>query len=155
MARVKRKATCHVSKRAPAVGRDTAPGYSAAQILLTKRAPNPPLESPSPMYQRAEAKPRHKRFNPLTSFVDCEGSEQDGEDTAEIRDCKTSPEKKFPPGCLWNLAPYIPCIIEEQGAEERWGGGDDQRRVRVRAAGGVCMCETTRGRVYRVRVGLT
>lgn len=35
------------------------------------------------------------------------------------------------------------------------GRREDQRRVRVRAAGGVCMHETTRGRVYRVRVGLT
>lgn len=34
-------------------------------------------------------------------------------------------------------------------------GGGDQRRVRVRAGGGVYMRETTRGRVYRVRVGLT
>lgn len=103
-----------------------APGYSAAQILLTKRPPTPtPSESPSPMYQRAEAKPRHKRFNPLTSFVDCEGSEQDGEDTAEIRDCKTSPEKKNSPRLPVEPL-YIPCIIEERGgAEERrwWAGG--------------------------------
>lgn len=101
------------------MGRDTAPGYSAAQILLTKRAPNPPLESPSPMYQRAEAKPRHKRFNPLTSFVDCEGSEQDGEDTAEIRDCKTSPEKKFPP-----RLPVEPRSIYPMHNRGAGGGGE-------------------------------
>lgn len=47
------------------------------------------------MYQRAEAKLQHKWFNPLTSFVDCEKSEQDGEDMEEIRHCKTSPPKSL------------------------------------------------------------
>lgn len=32
------------------------------------------------MFQKAMAELQHKWFNPLTSFVDCEESEQDSED---------------------------------------------------------------------------
>lgn len=68
------------------------------------------------MYQRAEAKLQHKWFNPLTSFVDCEKSEQDGEDMEEIRHCKTSPRN--PSWLALELTPYIPYITVKRVATE-------------------------------------